>query len=272
MKKFGILTLFVICLSVAKLSAVENQTAGARAISLSDAFVTFYDSWSSFHNQAGLAKQESINAGMFFESRFMIDELSLAAGNVILPTNSGVFAINFSQFGSGTYKETKFGVAFSKQLSEKLSVGIQLDYLMRLMPENEKAKGFPTFEGGVIYQALENFSVGAHVFNPIQGGIEGLNGKIKSPVIVRTGGNYSITESVLVCTEIEKSTGNKPIYKAGIEFLPVEDMAIRFGVSTKPFAYTAGIGYRFGKLTTDIGFHYHGNLGLTPAISLQFHL
>ena len=244
MKKLGILTLIVFVFSVARTHAVDNQLAGARAVALSNAFVSFFDPWAAFHNQAGLAQQEIINAGLFFESRFMVDELSLAAGNVILPSKSGIFAISFFQFGSGNFKETKLGLAFSKHLSEKLSAGIQLDYLMRLMPENEKAKGFPTFEGGIIYQPFESLHIGVHIFNPIHGGIEGLGNTIKSPVIWRAGTHYTISENVLVCTEIEKSTDNKPIYKAGIEFLPVEDLAIRFGLSTKPFAYTAGIGYR----------------------------
>lgn len=272
MNKSVLLTLFILVLNFEKIHAIENQFAGARAIGLSDSYISFYDSWGSFHNQAGLSKINGISAGMFFESRFMVDELSYVAGNVVMPTSSGVFALSFTQFGKGTFKENKFGFAYAKQLSENLSAGVQIDYLMTLMPENRIFKGFPTVEGGIIYQPVTGLLVGAHIFNPIGGGVETLNGKDKSPTTVRVGGNYSVSEYVLVTAEVEKSTDLNPIYKTGIEFLPAEDLAIRFGFSGKPFAYTAGIGYKFGKIATDIGFHYHGNLGLTPAISLRFQL
>ena len=272
MKKLTILALLVLICSIFTVHAIENQFAGARAIGLSGAYVSFYDNLGSFHNQAGLSKTEGVTAGVFFESKFMLDALSLVAGNVVLPTSTGVFAISFTQFGKGSFKENKFGLAYAKQFSENFSAAIQFDYLMSLMPENQKSKGFPTFEGGIIFQATEGLALGAHVFNPIKGGIETLNGEDESPMVLRVGGSYSFSEYVLVAFETEKSTGFDLLYKAGIEFLPTDGLAIRFGASGKPYAYTAGIGYKFGKITTDIGFHYHGNLGLTPAISLQFQL
>jgi hypothetical protein len=76
----------------------------------------------------------------------------------------------------------------------------------------------------------------------------------------------------MLAFEAEQDTENPLLLKTGIEFLPVENLALRFGVSGKPFKYTAGIGYTFGKITTDIGFGYHGNLGITPSLSLQFEL
>jgi hypothetical protein len=47
---------------------------------------------------------------------------------------------------------------------------------------------------------------------------------------------------------------------------------LRFGVSGKPVTYTAGIGFQTRKIVTDIGFSYHGNLGITPSFSIQFNL
>jgi hypothetical protein len=58
--------------------------------------------------------------------------------------------------------------------------------------------------------------------------------------------------------------------KSGLEFSPVKNFALRFGVSGKPVNYSAGIGFQTGKIVTDIGFSYHGNLGLTPSVSIQF--
>ena len=268
MKPFlaGILTL----LSIINLKAIENYPSGARARSLSNAFVSISDPWSTFHNQAGLAGLESLAAGFFFESRFMIDELSLASATLTIPTNAGTFGFSFSQFGKGSFKQQKAGLAFSKILSKKFSAGLQLDYFSLQFPENEKATGFATFEAGVIFNATDNLILGTHIFNPINGGFKTTEGVQKMPFIFRLGGHYEFYENVLLILETEKNRMNPLLLKTGLEFSPVDFLALRFGVSGKPVNYTTGIGFKTGKITTDIAFSYHGNLGITPSVSLQF--
>jgi hypothetical protein len=265
---FLILLIFVFANSY----SIENYPAGARSRSLSNAFVSISDIWSTFHNQAGIAGLSGVSAGFYYESRFMIDELTQVAGTLVLPTKSGNFGISFSQFGKGSFKENKLGIAFAKSLSEKLSAAVQLDYLSQILPENSRAKGFATFEAGIIYTTNQKLYLGAHVFNPILGGIETLEGKLQTPASFRLGGHYQFDNLVMLIVEAQKDTKNPLILKTGIEFSPVQNLALRFGVSGKPFNYTAGIGYRFGKITTDIGFGYHGNLGITPSVSVQFEL
>jgi hypothetical protein len=270
MKKPFITLIFFV--GILKLLAAENHPSGARALALSNAFVSVSDNWSTFHNQAGLAGLESFSAGVFYESRFMVDELSQVAGSLALPIKSGTFGFSFSQFGKGTYKEHKVGLAFAKSLTKKISAAIQLDYLSERFPENERAAGFVTFEAGIVYAATNELFLGAHIFNPIQEGIKTPEGVQKMPAVFRIGGHYQFPKMVLLIFETEKNFENPLLFKSGFEFSPVKNMALRFGVSGKPVSYTAGIGFQKGKIVTDIGFSYHGNLGLTPSISIQFNL
>ena len=147
-----------------------------------------------------------------------------------------------------------------------------MDYFTQHLPENSRSKGLATFETGVIYHAVKNLYLGAHILNPINAGTETLQGLEKMPMVFRLGGHYQFDEYVMVIFEAQKTSEQKTVFKSGIEFSPAKNMALRFGVSGKPVNYTAGIGYTVGKLTTDISFGYHGNLGITPAISLQFAL
>jgi len=257
-------------IAVFRLNAAENYPAGARALALSNSFVSVPDTWSTFHNQAGLAAQKNFSTGVFYESRFMVDELSHTAGSLVLPIKAGTFGFSFSQFGKGTYKEHKVGLAFAKSLTKKLNAAIQLDYLSKLYPENDRAKGFATFEAGVVYAATDQLFLGAHIFNPISGGIDTPSGFQEMPAIFRIGGHYQFPKMVLLTLETEKSPENPFVIKSGLEFSPVKNFALRFGVSGKPVSYTAGIGFQTGKFMADIGFSYHGNLGLTPSVSIQF--
>lgn len=270
MKKTTILIL-ILSFSI-HCNAIENHPAGARSLALSNAFVSVSDVWSTFHNQAGLADLSQLSAGIYYESRFSVDLLSLAAGTFVLPTKSGTFGLSFFQFGKGSFKENKVGLAFAKQLGESFSAAVQFDYLSQTFPENERAKGFATFETGILYNPTEKLFLGAHVFNPIYGGIETLNGKQKMPVVFRVGGHYKFDEKILWIVETQKDSENPFVLKTGLEFSPVQHLFLRFGVSGKPVNYTSGIGYRVGKVSTDIAFGYHGNLGVTPSVSLQVEL
>lgn len=264
----GILFLFLALYT----NAAENHPAGARARALSNAFVSISDTWNTFHNQAGLAGLKNYSAGFFYESRFMVEELSFAAGTVVIPVKAGTFGFGFSQFGKGSFKEHKAGLAFSKRLTKKLDAAIQLDYFSQQFPENENATGFATFEAGVIYAAKENLFIGAHVFNPVKGGIKTAEGLQKMPVIFRLGGHYQFPKMVLLILETEKNGKNPFVIKSGIEFIPAKNLSLRFGVSGKPVNYTAGVGFQAGKVHMDIAFGYHGNLGLTPSVSIQINL
>ncbi len=270
--RISLLTLSILIAGFSVSYSIENYPTGARSRALSNAFISVSDTWSTFHNQAGIAGLHNFSVGFYYESRFMIEELSLVAGTFVLPIKSGSLGLSFFQFGHGAFKEHKFGLAFAKSLSEKFSAGIQLDYLSQLFPENNRAKGFATFEAGIIYTPNNNLFLGAHVFNPVSGGIETPEGKLKMPVVFRIGGHYMFGEMVMFITEFQHDTKNPAIIKTGIEFSPVQNLSIRFGVSGKPFNYSTGLGYKLGRLSADIAFGYHGNLGLTPSVSVQFEL
>jgi hypothetical protein len=271
MKK-PLFTFIIFIFGLANLTALENHPTGARSLALSNAFVSISDTWSTFHNQAGLALLGQFSAGIFYESKFMIDELSLTAGSIILPVSAGTFGFSFSQFGQGSFKENKLGLAFSKSLSKKIHTGIQLDYFSQRFPENSDAFGFVTFEVGIIYSPNKKLFLGAHIFNPISAGIETLEGKQKMPATFRVGGHYQFDEMVLLSFETQKEAKNSFLIRTGIEFSPVQNLALRFGVSGRPLNYTAGLGYTIGKVATNIAFSYHGNLGITPSVSIQFNL
>jgi hypothetical protein len=190
MKK-PLLILILLFIGISKLKAAENYPSGARSVALSNAFVSISHTWSTFHNQATLASLNTLSAGVFYESRFGIDELSLAAGTIVVPTNSGAFGFSFYQFGKGTFKEHKVGLAYARQLSERLNAAVQLDYFSQRFPENSGAFGFATFECGLSYKTTEQLTLAAHVFNPINNGFEMPEGKQKMPTIYRIGGHYT---------------------------------------------------------------------------------
>jgi len=265
---------FLLCITISPFVSlsIENYPAGARPLALSNAFISLSGPWAVFHNQSGLASINNISAGFHYESRFCIDKLSQVAGSIVLPVRAGTFGLSFLQFGKGSYKEGKYAIAFARQLSKIISAGIQLDYFTQAFPGKMQSRGSATFEGGIIIKPLEKLYLGTHIFNPLSRGLNFPEGTQKMPVTIRAGGHYLPEKNILLIFEAEKDNLHPALLKTAIEYIPVEDLAIRFGVSGKPFRYTTGIGYRMNKITTDIGFGYHETLGLTPSVSIQFQL
>ena len=258
--------------SLAALASSQNYAGGARSAALSNAFVSVSDTWSTFHNQATLALLNQFSAGVYYESKYGLDEFALAASSVVLPTNAGTFGLSFYQFGKGTFKEHKLGFAYSKQLSERFNAAVQFDYQSQHMPENANAFSFVTFEIGATYQLTEQITVGAHTFNPVKNGYNYPEEKTKLPAVFRLGAHYAFDEHVLVILETQKESNRDVVVKSGLEFMPLQNLALRFGISGRPIQYTTGLGYNYKNISTDIAFSYHGNLGFTPAVSIQYHL
>ena len=123
-----------------KSKCTDNHKAGARASALSNAVISFSDTWSTFHNQAGLASLDRISAGFFYDSKFSIKKLSTIACSIVLPASRGVFGLSILQFGIGPYHENKYAIAFARPISEKWNAGIQIDYISILFPENQNIK------------------------------------------------------------------------------------------------------------------------------------
>jgi hypothetical protein len=250
----------------------DNPKAGARQLALSSAWVASSDVWSTFYNQAGLSEIRTTSGAVFYTSLYGLKDLSQMAATAMLPVNSGVFGLSFSQFGHGQFKETKAGLAFAKNLGVKFSAAIQADFYSMKLPENERGRSAWTFETGIRYKPSERLFLGAHLLNPVRSGIKTFGGISRIPTTVCLGGNYIVTEMLNTNFELEKSQGTNVRFKSGTEFFALKNLALRFGFSLWPFAYTTGIGYSFGKFTTDIGFSYTGNLGVTPSVSIGYRI
>ena len=266
------LTLLILLFYYYEISAIENPRAGARALALSDAVISLSDIWGPFHNQAGITRLQSLTAAVFYSSPFGLNELAQMAATIILPTGTGTFGLSYFQYGTAQFKETKAGLAFAKKLGSRLSAGIQIDYFSSRFPENKRAGSLATFEAGTLYKVSEKLNFGIHVFNPLKQEFNALSGKVKLPASLRSGVSFQISDLVLLCFETEKTGPEKPRLKTGAEFLLTENLFVRFGLSGEPFLYSSGIGYRVNKLSANIGFNYHGNLGITPSVSIQYNL
>ena len=271
---------FASCPWMSVYSSNQNVPIGGRSAAMGNASVCLSDFWSVHNNQAGLARQQYIAAGFYFENRFMVKEMSLQTAAFILPTGSGVFGMNLSYFGYTQYNEKKIGLAYGRTFSDKFSVGIQLDYLSTAIGEHYGNKHLITFELGIQSKLTDELTIGAHVFNPTRVKLT-TDGNERVPTIFKLGMAYSFTDDLLITLETEKDLDFKPAIRGGLEYKIIEEACVRLGYSTIPSTsgsedfsissiYTFGFGLELNNFSIDFASSVHQTLGWSPQISIIY--
>ncbi|MFP4365815.1 MAG: hypothetical protein ACLFQA_01865 [Bacteroidales bacterium] len=250
-------------------SSDYNHSPGSRTAAMGNAAVAIGDIWSVYHNQAGLASITSWQAGIHHENRFLLPELGLQAFALAIPAVPGTIGLSYTFFGFSQYNEGKVGLAFGRYLGERISAGVQINYLYTHVAGHYGETGSLAVEGGVTVEAIEGVFVALHIYNPKEFRIN-KTGEPSTFSAIRFGVAGSAGENVLVSAEAEKQTGYKTVFKAGMEVGCKAPFFLRTGIRTYPVQSTFGIGYIFGNISADMAFAHHRHLGLTPHISIIY--
>lgn len=270
MSKKILFPVLLLILSFSVSAQKENVPIGGRSGAMGNASVTLTDFWAVHNNQAGIAYYDKIAAGIYYENRFITKELGLKCFSLVVPVNkAGVFGLNVSSLGYKHYNETKIGLAYGMAFGERISAGVQLDYIYTHIGENYGNKGAVTFEAGLRAVIIKNLVLGAHIFNPIQVKLASYNDE-RLPLIFKVGLSYTFSDKALLAVEVEKDNNFKPVFKAGLEYHIVKPVYIRLGIATTPFVYSFGAGFEFYNFKLDISASRHAVLGFTPQASLVY--
>lgn len=264
--KFLILLLYTY---IQVFSQHDNCPVGGRSASMANSSVCLQDVWAVQNNQAGLADLCKVEAGIYYENRFLLKELSLKDFAFALPVNAGVFGLDINTFGFSLYNENKFGLAYAKKLFNNFSLGIQLDYLYTHIAENYGNKGELTFEVGLRAQIYKNLILAAHIFNPYRTKLSDYNNE-NIPSILKFGLLYIPVSRLNICAEAEKNIYYPMMLKCGLEYNIIKSIFVRTGISTNPVINTFGFGFNFSNFKLDFSSSIHQVLGYSPQFSLSY--
>ncbi|MCT4581679.1 MAG: hypothetical protein N4A35_09705 [Flavobacteriales bacterium] len=249
--------------------AQSNIHFGGRSAGMAHASVTLSDVWSTHHNQAGLAWLKSPSAGVYYQNKFTVSELSNLGLAYAHPLKKGAFAIQWSNFGYALYQENKVGLAYALQLSEKLSGGVQLDYLSTRLGGIYGANTAFAAEIGLQAKLTQKLTIGAHVYNPTRTTLNDYNNEAIA-TIMRLGLGYQLSEKVNIVVETEKDVDHLAALKTGIEYNANNKLYFRGGVSTGPTLGAFGFGLNLEQYQLNIATTYHQTLGFSPEISFTY--
>lgn len=226
------------------------------------------DFWSSFHNEAILGLNRSFSAGICYENRFSLNELSARSAAVIIPAGRASMGGLFTDSGFEGLRRHAVSLACGLPLSDKISSGVGLDYFIERCPSGYNDRMFITFGAGILVSASEKVRIGIHIFNPLPGPIR----KKYLPMTLKTGVAFIPDSGFYAGLEAEMSTGRSLVIKTGFEYGVSEKVWIRGGFRTENSSFSFGMGYRLKSLKLDAGFLTHDKLGITSSVSMIFSL
>jgi len=268
--KILLFTFFIFYLNNSCLAGGEITTTGSRQAGMGRVSVAITDFWNVQNNQAGIALMDKISAGLYYESRFTINQLSSKSVAVVVPTGIGVIGATFNYFGYSLYNEMKIGLVYARSFGQYFRMGVQLDYLQTSLGNDYGNKGNITFEIGVQSNVTENLTLGAWVYNPIRVRLADYDDE-RIPAIFRFGIAWHFSDHFFATVEAEKNTNFRPIIvRGGLEYGIKDRFFLRTGFSSGQEIFSMGFGFKIKILRFDISAVMHQSLGFSPQASMIF--
>lgn len=254
------------------LTASGNQVAtGGRQAAMGYTSACQPGLWGAFANRASLAVHPCLQAGFYYDNRFMISEMAMKAVAFEVPAWKGAFAISYSHFGFDEYNDQSIGISFGRNFGPRVAVGIGFNAIANnVAGEYTRRNGF-TFSAGLLINLSDEWTVGAYTDNPASGKLSGISEE-RIPSKVVSGLMWRVSESCITTVEVVKESGMSTELHIGLEYQLLKRIYMRGGLSTGPSLYTFGAGFNTGRLQIDISSSVHSVLGYSPQLSLTWRI
>lgn len=262
--------LLIFLISTTSFASGNIFPTGSRSAGMGRSSVAITDFWGAMNNQAGIALFDKPVVGIYYENRFLLNELSTKSIAGLFPTKFGVISATYNHFGYSLYSNQKVGLGYAREFGEKIRIGLQLDYLQTKLGNNYGTKGNVTFELGIQTDIFDKITIGAWAFNPIMVNLAEYDDE-KLPAIFRLGFAWKISNNFIATIESEKSTDINPVmFRGGLEYAIKNKFFLRTGFSTQKEIFSFGFGLNLEHLIFDISAIMHESLGFSPQASLIF--
>jgi hypothetical protein len=240
-----------------------QSTGGAYSSQFQDVFTVMY-------NQAALGHLPALTAGAYTERRFMLKALSMYALALAVPVPPGAFGLTFTRFGTTAFHQQKLGLAYGRSLGDKVSIGLQADYLAVSMQQYGSASTL-TFEAGCLLHISPQLHAGFHVFNPPARQLD-KSGQQDIPVVYTAGAGYEVSAAFLLSAELIRESARSITTRLMSEYKLIPQLSLQLALSTDPQLSGAGISFSWEGLRIHLYGNYHPQLGVTPATAIVWQL
>ncbi len=268
MKKFA----FSLCCCIV-ITALKAQIPFTHPGSVSVAGTSVSDTrqWSAFHNPAVLALSTSPIIGIRLENRSFIKALNTKSVSVAYPTNFAVAAISFSHFGFEAYSETTAGIAFARNFSNKICLGLQFNYLAVYQQYTDIYRGALFPQAGLTINLSPKVTFGFQTWNPFAVTIKNYTIIKRIPSIFSVGILSAISENFSLRLQADAETGSGYRFSTVFQYIFNEQFIVQTGLYSHDYLVPA-IGFQamFKPFSFDFQAELHPLLGVSSSLGISF--
>ena len=263
-----LLTIVLFCYSFAAQAGNDPQPAGARANGMAGVAVTLADVWAVTNNIACITSLRKPAAGVYAENRFNLKALSTVTLQGVYPlVNNGAIGMELMRFGDKLYNEQKFGLGYAHRIGP-VSLGLKATLLQIHLEQLGSRRAVALSFGGQS-EIIPKLTFGAHIFNFNQAKLASYQNE-RFPTVMKAGLAYQPGTKILLSLETEKDLEQSADFKAGLEYKPITQLALRTGLSTARQAATAGVGFVSQRFSVDYALGSHSVLGVSNHLSVSY--
>ena len=265
----GLLTCYLLTLLKASIwgQLISNSDYSVNATALSHSSVALANNYSQYSNPGAVGFLDrsviSLNGGLLFG----LPELKLFQAGMSLRITDNDFGIfSIGSFGDLNYRETSFGLGYSRRLTNKIGLGFKGSFTQLRIPEFGSSAAF-TFNAGLIWEFAENIQFGYQSQLFLDTELISLNNRFFHFL----GFNYQLAHStsILLAASYRGYWG----IQGGIVHKLRDDLILNIGVEGWDPSFSMGLGFRLGlDLLLEVAFQYHLALGVSPSIGLVYTL
>jgi hypothetical protein len=256
------------CISLPLFGQPLNFPSSLNISGITGCSQNFQDVFSAAYNQAVLGTLKNASTGIYGEQRFLLKDLGFYQVNAALPVKPGGFGITVSRFGSASFSESLFSLAYGRSLSHDISAGVQFNYYL-FNNDSYGNSSLVNFDAGIILRINSQFATSLHISNAIKSIIR-KNTEEGLPLQLSSGFGYDVSKDVYLGCSINK-TENEPLdINPQVNYKIDEKIFARLGLHSIYTVFYCGAGILLGKLRLEASTSIHPYLGLTPGLSLIF--
>lgn len=256
------------------LSAFTQTTNGIpSSISIAETSVADTRTVNIFKNPAANAFAKQTEFAYQFENRYIINELSTNSVQALVSTSYLNIDFAFSYFGYALYHEMLGGIGFSRNFSDRFSIGVRFVYLTAYFSQDDFYKGTVLAQTGIIYKIKPRFAIGFETFNPFQSLIRTEFSTKKITSLFSLGTEFQITDDFVWRTQLDKEIGSKYRFALGFEYLMLEKIKLKLGSFVNDYFVAAGgVGLHLKNFQADFNCEVHPILGVSPLLRIKYSL
>jgi len=257
------------CITCFQINAIDNlRIPDLRTLSIGGGGVTE----TPLFNPALLATLSRHKIYANYYNRYSVSELATVSGGLYFVNDLLPVGFEITSFGFEEYRESLFRLSMGKQIAEKWSIGIAVQYMLLQSMLFEDNSGRISTDVGIVYKPVKNVLTGLSITHlpSIKVGDKNIVNKHIASYSVQAGFNWMFSNTMLITGSLEHCEADPVSGSFGMEYLPFDNFRIRAGLRSSPLKPSLGIGYEFAGIHIDAGMLYHPVLGASMGFGISF--